>query len=298
MSRDQRPVDGQYKSLLREIFAYGHKKSTVQGVDAITLLAPSPMRFKLRLGVPLITERNLAVRPRGQPSLWRQSIAEIIAFINGAHTIEELTSFGCHWWDRWGGEAKCKRFGLDPGNLGLGFYGQAFARFPTANGGTFNQFEEVIEQIRTNPKTRTHFISPWIPYYLIGSHRRTTITPCHGWTYFEVCDGKISLVLTQRAGDAPLGIPFNTFQYAVLLLMVAQVTMLEPDELVHIIIDAHIYENQIPHMTAMLSREDRQFPVVRVNPMVDSIFEFRIEDFDIDEYDPHPAICGIPVNDV
>lgn len=288
----------QYKTLLNEIICNGHEKDTVQQVKAITLLAPKPMRFQLDCGIPLITERNLMVKSKGEPYLWQQSIAEIIAYMNGAHTLEQLEDFGCFWWNKWATKKKCDRFGLPTGDLGFGFYGNAFRNFPEIDGGTFDQISEVIAQIKNHPITRTHFISPWIPQYLIGTHRRTTITPCLGWMYFEVYDGKISLSMTQRAGDAPIGVPFNSFQYAVLLLMVAQVTQLKPHEFVHSIIDAHIYKNQMFAVNTMLSREDRKFPLIKINPNKTNLFDFRIDDFTLEEYDPHPAINDIPVNDV
>jgi len=291
----RRTPDGQYKALLREILRDGHEKDSVQGVRARTVLGARPMRFALSNGAPLITERDLAFEPHGRPALWRQAIGEVIAYINGARTLAELEAHGCHWWGPWATEERCRAYGLDAGDFGPAFYGEAFARFPRAEGGAFNQIAEVIEQIKTNPTTRTHFVSPWIPQHLIGRHRRATITPCTGWMYFEVYDGGVSLCMTQRAGDVPLGVPFNTFQYAALLLMVAHVTGLVPREFVHSIIDAHIYIDQLPAVEAMLARDDRAFPVLHLTRETRDIFEFRAEDFALEGYDPHPAI-RVPVS--
>lgn len=292
---ETRTIDGQYKVLLNELLDGGHFKGSVQGPRALTVLGPRPMRFQLNNGIPLFTERNLAIKPKGKPLLWQQAIAEIIAYINGARTLKDLESYGCFWWDKWGTAERCAIFGLEAGDFGPGFYGEAFARFPMQDGGTFNQMAEVIEQIKTLPSWRTHFVSPWIPQHLIGSHRKATITPCLGWMLFEVYDGKISLCMTQRAGDVPIGIPFNTFQYAALLVMVAQVTNLIPHEFVHSIMDAHIYENQLPAVQTILSRESRKFPILKVNHEVKNLFKFRMEDFILEEYDPHPAV-NVPVS--
>ncbi len=290
-----RMIDEQYKFLLSDVLKNGHFKKSVQGPRALTLLGPRPMRFQMNNGIPLITERTLHLKPKNKPLLWQQAIAEIIAFINGARTLKEIKSYGCFWWDAWGTKERCALYNLEAGDFGPGFYGEAFTRFPIKDGGTFNQITEVIEQIKTLPQYRTHFVSPWIPQHLIGKHRKATITPCLGWMLFEVYDGKMSLCLMQRAGDIPIGIPFNTFQYATLLLMVAQVTNLIPNEFVHMIMDAHIYENQLSAVQQMLSRESRKFPILKINPTVKDLYNFRIKDYSLEEYDPHPKI-NIPVS--
>lgn len=292
---EEREVSNQYKRLLHDIKNYGHYKGSIQGKRALTLLGPNPMRFNLKGGIPLITERSLLGKLKGIP-LWQQAIGEILAFINGAHTKEELEDYGCHWWDKWATKEKCADFGLEEGDLGLGFYGEAFTRFPRLTGKTFNQIREVIKQIKNFPISRAHFITPWIPQYLIGKNRKTVVAPCHGWMYFEVYDGKISLCMTQRSADVPIGVPFNTLQYSVLLLMVAQITELEPCEFVHMFMDAHIYEDQMDAVDEILVRENRKFPIIKINPKVKDLFTFRIGDCTLEEYDPHPAINSIPVS--
>jgi len=292
---EERRVDSQYKGLLREILDTGHFKPSVQGPRALTVLGPRPMRFNLSNGIPLITERRMDLKPKDQPVLWKQAISEIIAYINGARTLQELKSYGCYWWDAWGTAERCAKYGLEPGDFGPGFYGPAFAHFPKQDGGTFNQLAEVIEQIKTLSNYRTHHISLWIPQHLIGRHRVATITPCTSSLLFEVYEDKISLYLSQRSGDTPIGVPFNTFEYAALLLMVAQVTNLVPYELVHGIMDAHIYEDQLPAVYEVISREDRKFPTLEVNPDVKNLFQFRADDFILKEYDPHPKI-NIPIS--
>lgn len=292
---EKRVPNSQYKSLLSEILSNGHFKPCVQGLRALTVLGPHPMRFNLRNGVPLITERKMDLKPKDRPLLWKQAIAEIIAFINGARTLKDLESHGCFWWDKWGTAERCAFWGLEAGDFGPSFYGEAYARFPKKDGSTFNQIAEVIEQIKNLPTWRTHYISLWIPQYLIGKHRVATITPCTGSLMFEVYDDKISLCLIQRSADVPIGVPFNTFQYSALLLMVAQVTNLVPNELVHFMLDAHIYENQLPAVQEIISRKSSKFPILKVNPEVRALFEFRMGDFALEEYDPHPTI-NIPVS--
>jgi thymidylate synthase len=298
--RSQRTVSSAYKELIREVLGNGQRYTTVQGVDALTVLGPKALRFNLRNGIPLVTERDLAFKMKGRPCLWQQAIGEIIAFINGAQNVQELMDFGCYFWSKGNlvGAEKCARFGLSAGDLGPGSYGYAFTKFPSPDGTTVNQIAVVVEQIRSFPETRTHVVNPWIPAATLWKTRTCVVTPCHGFMYFRVQGTKLSLVMTQRAEDLAIGVPFNTFQYAVLLVLVAQVTNLEPHEFVHAMVDAHIYIDQLPAIETMLARTDRHFPIVKVNPAKTDLFAFRVEDFVLEEYDPHPAIRNIPVADV
>ncbi len=290
---DQRVPDSQYRQMLDRIVADGIAVPTRQGPEALTLMQQT-MRFELANGFPVITERSLK-------SFWRKPIGELCAFINGATTLEELAAFGCDWWDPWATEAKTAARGLPPGHLGPGSYGGAFRRFPTADGGEFDQFQHLVEQLTELPADRTHFVSPWIPQYQVrgaGKIPQTTISPCHGWVHVRVLGGGLHLHMFQRSGDVPVGVPSNMVQYAALLLMLEQLTGIEAAAYYHTISDAHIYADQLEHVKVMLGREERRLPTVFLNKagqQVTDIHDFRAEHFDIADYEPHPFIGGIPV---
>lgn len=296
----RRTPDSQYKSILRQILENGIRTKSQQDIDALTLIAPNPMRFKLENGFPMITERNMAPNPSEflPVTIWQQAIGEICAFINGAHTLQDLEKFGCHWWKAWGTEEKCRKRGLEPGDLGPGSYGPAFHDFPTIEGKPYNQFKNIIEQIKEFPHLRTHFISPWIPQYIIrgkGKQQKVVVAPCHGWIHLRILNRKLTLHMFQRSGDFPVGVPSNMVQYAALTMMIAQATNTIPYEFIHSFSDAHIFVDQIPAVKIMLEREDRKFPTMKINKEVDNIFKFRKEDFKLTNYGPHPGIKGIPV---
>ncbi len=290
---DQRVPDSQYRQMLDRIVADGIAVPTRQGPEALTLMQQT-MRFELANGFPVITERSLK-------SFWRKPIGELCAFINGATTLEELAAFGCDWWDPWATEAKTAARGLPPGHLGPGSYGGAFRRFPTVDGGEFDQFQHLVEQLTELPADRTHFVSPWIPQYQVrgaGKTPQTTISPCHGWVHVRVLGGGLHLHMFQRSGDVPVGVPSNMVQYAALLLMLEQLTGIEAAAYYHTISDAHIYADQLEHVKVMLGREERRLPTVFLNEagqQVTDIHDFRAEHFDIADYEPHPFIGGIPV---
>jgi thymidylate synthase len=290
---DQRQPDSQYRQLLERIATDGIAVPTRQGPQALTLMQQT-MRFELANGFPVITERSLK-------SFWRKPIGELCAFINGATTLDELAAFGCDWWDPWATEAKTSARGLPPGHLGPGSYGGAFRHFPTVDGGEFDQFQHLVEQLTELPADRTHFVSPWIPQYQIrgtGKTPQTTISPCHGWVHVRVLGGGLHLHMFQRSGDVPVGVPSNMVQYAALLLMLEQLTGIEAVAYYHTISDAHIYADQLHHVKTMLGREERRLPTVVLNEdgqKVTDIHDFRAEHFEIADYHPHPFIGGIPV---
>lgn len=297
---EQREPDNQYKGLLREILDNGIETETQQGVRAITHIAPKPLRFRFDNGFPLITERNMSpdTSQKLPVTIWQQAIAEICCFINGGRTVKELEDFGCYWWDMWATPEKCAKRGLETGDLGPGSYGAAFHDFPQTDGGTYNQFKNIIEQMKEMPHLRTHFISPWIPQYIIrgkGKTQKVVVVPCHGWIHFRVLDNKLTLHMFQRSGDVPVGVPSNMVQYSALLMMVAQVTGTQPYEYVHSFSDAHIYVDQLPAVETMLSRESYPFPTVRIDNSIKDIFSFRKEHFTLSEYKFYPGIKGIPV---
>ncbi len=295
-----RTPDTQYRRLLQEILDKGERTNTQQDTDAISLIGPASMHFKLENGFPMITERNMdpKVSERLKVTIWQQAIAEIIGFINGARTLKQLEEYGCYWWAPWGTEAKCHKRGLETGDLGPGSYGAAFHDFPTADGGTYNQFQNIIEQIKEFPHLKTHFITPWVPQYTIrgtGKQQKVVVCPCHGWVHIRVINNKLTLHMFQRSGDVPVGVPSNMVQYAALTMMIAQATGTIPYEFVHSFSDAHIFVDQIPAVEEMLKREPLPFPVMKLNTDKTDLFSFRKDDFVLSEYEHHPGIKNIPV---
>jgi thymidylate synthase len=296
----ERTPDTQYRDLLREILEKGVRTPSQQGVDALTLIGPQSLHYKLDNGFPLITERNL--NPKTSETLpvtiWQQAIGEILGFMNGARTQKELEKFGCYWWRFWVTKEKCEKRGLEEGDLGPGSYGAAFHDFPTSEGQPYNQLKNVIEQINEFPHLRTHFITPWIPQYMMrgkGKQQKVVVCPCHGWIHIRIIENKLTLHMIQRSCDVPVGLPQNLIQYAALALAIAQVTGTEAYEYVHSFSDAHIYVDQVDSVKTMLEREPRRLPTLTLDPSKKDIFDVRREDFTLTDYDPHPGIKKIPV---
>lgn len=295
---EERTPDEQYKNLIREILAEGvwgpspMVDKDGNEIRTIDRMVPTPMRFNLlENGVPFITERDIS-------KFWKAGIGELCAFINGARTQQELEAFGCKWWKAWVTEKKCAKRGLETGDLGPGSYGAAFANFPTVDGKGFNQFEEITKQIKERPELKTHFISPWIPQYTIRNidhQQKVVVAPCHGWVHFRILDGKLNLVMYQRSCDVLVGCVTNWVQYSALLLAMADVLDIEPYEFIHVISDAHIYENQLPWIDEILSRESRAFPTLKLVKKHERISDYRKDDFELSDYHPHEEIKGIPV---
>jgi len=282
-----------YRDVLKSVMELGSWEEPRSGVRALTLMQQT-MSYDLDEGFPLVTERDMS-------AFWRKPIGELCAFINGATTIKELESFGCDWWGPWATEEKTAKRGLEAGSLGPGSYGGAFRFFPSLEDPEgFDQFAHLVEQIRELPRDRTHIITPWIPQYLSrapGRIPRATIAPCHGWVHVRVLSGRLHLHLFQRSGDLPVGVPSNMVQYAALLLMLEHLTGIEAGVFHHTISDAHIYEDQIPAVEEMLSREPRPLPTAYLDLYgrgIRDIHDFRAEHFDIADYDPHPAL-KVPV---
>lgn len=282
---EERTPDRQYQSRLRTILNTGIlAKDNPQGVGALTCFGTlKPMVFDLRNGVPLITERSI----KGS---WFKAVSEIIAFINGARTIDEIASFGAgDFWNMYRGQGagiKCA-----PDDMGPGSYGPSFHDFETPYGQPLNQFAQLLEQLRDYPSFRTHLVTPWKPYYTArGENRRVIVAPCHGWLHFRLLEGKLHMRMDQRSADMPIGVPHNMIQYSALLLMICQVTGYQPGNYIHTFADAHIYENQVETAKVLNAREPRPFPTLHLNPNITNLFDFRIEHFELREYDPHPGI--------
>ncbi len=295
---DERVPDEQYKNLIKEVLEKGIWSPSPmvdkdgKEIRTIDYMGATPLRFNiLENGAPIITERDIS-------GFYRSAIGELCAFINGAHTQEELVKFGCRWWKSWATPAKCQKRGLEAGDLGPGSYGAAFATFPTADGKTFNQFEEIIKQMKERPELKTHFISPWIPQYTIRNadhQQKVVVAPCHGWIHFRILEDKLSMVMFQRSCDLLIGLPSNWAQYTALLLAMSEILNLVPYEFVHMISDAHIYENQLPWVDEILSRPSQAFPTLKLVKTHPNISDYRREDFELSDYHAGEKIKDIPV---
>lgn len=286
----ERTVDTQYHDLLTRIMRTGREVSPVQGEKA-KMVVGHQMRFDMRNGFPLITERDMS-----GPFL-KAALGEHIAFLNGARTQEQLMAFGCKFWDRWVTKEKCDIFGLPEGDLGDGSYGAAWASFPTAEGAHFNQIEHVIKQITERPYLRTHIITPWVPQYVIQHSaltRKTVVAPCHGWIHVLTFPESKELAIHhfQRSADVPVGLAFNIVQYAAFGMMVSKLIGYEMVEYVHTLSDAHIYESQYEKVEELLTRESRRFPTMTLEgDAIEKITDFRPEHFVLGtDYEPHPKM--------
>lgn len=290
---EERTPDSQYQDLLRLVAEEGERQDqTNQGVPCHSIFKPPDLRYDLRNGAPLVTERKIG--------FWRKAVAEIFAMINGARTIADFQQFGCDWWGQWATKEICDGLGLPEGDLGGGTYGVAFHNFPTPGlPEGFNQFAAIIQGLREKPYLRTLTVSPWIPYYASEyGQRQVFVAPCHGWITFYVCGKRLDMCMDQRSADLPIGVPANLIQYSALLLAIAQVTGLEPGWYIHTFKNAHIYENQMPAVLEMVNRGPRRLPTLTINEAgreIDDLFAFRSEHFEIKDYAPHPAIPGIQV---
>lgn len=294
----ERTPDYQYRDLLQMVLVDGvYTKNEFQTMGTRTLVTLPNMVFPLANGVPLITERKI--------NFWKKPIAEIIAFINGARTLDQLRQYGDEktwpsWWARWVTPEKCARFGLKTGDLGSGSYGAGYHPI-TPDGTVFNQWEHLVRQVKERPWLRTHKATPWIPYYCLqhsGLQRKVVVAPCHGDIQITILEGNMFLRMDQRSGDMPVGVPSNMIQYAALLLMLAQVTGYKPHTFIHSIHDAQIYEDQVDSAKEIIGRKPIPFPTLQItDPSIDDLFAFRPHHFELTDYYPHPAMNDIPVTE-
>ena len=291
---ENRTPDSQYRDLMQEIMVDGIELPSRQGVNALTLPRSARMIFKLENGAPIITDRDIK-------GFWKKPIGEMTCFINGGHTLDDLERNGVkNFWAAWATREKCEKRGLPEGDLGPGSYGRAFHDFPMPSGETFNQFQALIDQIKENPELRTHFISPWIPFYNFRTRKLTqsvVVSPCHGWIKVRIFGGKMLFQMMQRSGDVPVGVPSNMIQYAALFLALALEVRYEPWIYEHIILEPHIFVDQVPNVKEMLGREPRRLPTLTIKDesVGKGFFEIGQDDYVLSDYTPHPAIKGIPV---
>jgi len=290
---ENRTIDTQYHDLLAHVMTNGREVMPIHG-EPTKMIMGHQMRFDMRNGFPLITERDMS-----GPFI-KAALGEHIAFLNGARTHAELSEFGCKYWLRWTSKEHAAKFGLEEGDLGKGSYGPGWTAVPTSEGAPFNQIEHVVRQIIEMPYLRTHVIDPWIPQYVIQHselQRPTVVAPCHGWIHV-LCfpeTKELGVHHFQRSADSPVGLPFNMVQYAAFGMMIANLTGYEFVEYVHTLSDMHIYSSQFDHVNELLSREPRKLPTMTLQADgIDKITDFRPEHFILgDDYDPH-AVMTIP----
>ena len=255
-----------YLDLLRHIQAHGTVKNDRTGTGTISTFGYQ-MRFDLSEGFPVLTTKRLHLR---------SIIDELLWFLRGDTNIAYLRENGVTIWDEWADA---------DGNLGP-VYGSQWRSWPAPDGRHIDQIAQVVDQIERNPDSRRLIVSAWN----VAEIDRMALPPCHALFQFYVADGRLSCQLYQRSADVFLGVPFNIASYALLTMMIAQVTGLVPGEFVHTLGDAHIYLNHREQVALQLTRTPRPLPVMRINPDVRSIFGFRYEDFSLDGYDPYPSI--------
>ena len=256
----------QYHDLMRHILENGVKKEDRTGTGTISVFGYQ-MRFDLSEGFPVLTTKKLHLR---------SIIHELLWFLKGETNIQYLKENNVSIWDEWADEN---------GNLGP-VYGYQWRSWPTADGRHIDQIQQVIQQLKNNPDSRRIIVSAWN----VGEIENMKLPPCHAFFQFYVADGKLSCQLYQRSADTFLGVPFNIASYALLTMMMAQVCDLKPGDFVHTLGDAHLYSNHIEQAKLQLTRDFRPLPTMKINPEVKDIFGFKFDDFELQNYDPHPHI--------
>ncbi len=256
----------QYHDLLKHILDKGIKKEDRTGTGTISVFGYQ-MRFDLNDGFPCLTTKKVHLR---------SIIHELLWFLKGDTNIQYLKDNNVSIWDEWADKN---------GNLGP-VYGSQWRSWPASDGRQIDQISHVINQLKNNPDSRRIIVSAWN----VGEIENMALPPCHAFFQFYVADGKLSCQLYQRSADTFLGVPFNIASYALLTLMIAQVCDLKPGDFVHTLGDAHLYLNHLEQANLQLTRDFRPLPKMKINPSVKDIFEFKYEDFELENYDPHPHI--------
>ena len=258
----------QYLNLLDRILTEGTKKSDRTGTGTRSIFG-NQMRFDMSKGFPLLTTKKLHLK---------SIIYELLWFLQGDTNVKYLQDHGVRIWNEWADEN---------GELGP-IYGHQWRSWPGHNGEPIDQIKKVVEQIKNTPDSRRMIVSAWN----VADIDDMKLPPCHCFFQFYVADGKLSLQLYQRSADTFLGVPFNIASYALLLLMVAQVTGLEPGDFIHTTGDTHLYLNHIEQARLQLTRTPRPLPQMKLNPDVKDLFSFKYEDFQLEGYDPWPHIAA------
>ncbi len=255
-----------YSDLVQKIMTEGDEKSDRTGTGTLSLFGYQ-MRFDLAKGFPLLTTKKVHLR---------SIIVELLWFLKGDTNIQFLKDNKVSIWDEWADEN---------GNLGP-VYGEQWRSWKTSDGDQIDQITNVIQEIKTNPDSRRLLVVAFNP----GEIKKMALPPCHAFFQFYVSNGTLSCQLYQRSADVFLGVPFNIASYALLTMMVAQVTGHKAGEFIHTLGDAHLYKNHLEQAKLLLTREERALPTMKLNPQVNSIFDFTLEDFTLENYNPHPAI--------
>ncbi len=258
----------QYLDLLERILSEGVEKSDRTGTGTISVFG-NQMRFNLDDGFPLLTTKKLHLK---------SIIYELLWFLKGDTNVEYLHDHKVSIWDEWADE---------DGDLGH-IYGYQWRKWPDYNGGIIDQISQVVHDIKHNPDSRRLMVSAWN----VADLPNMNLPPCHVLFQFYVADERLSLQLYQRSADTFLGVPFNIASYALLLMMMAQVTGLKAGDFVHTTGDTHVYLNHLDQVRLQLTRQPRPLPTMRINPDVKNIFDFKFEDFTLKNYDPWPHIKG------
>ena len=258
----------QYLDLLNHVINNGVEKSDRTGTGTISVFGHQA-RYDLSQGFPVLTTKKLHLK---------SIIHELLWFLTGDTNIKYLQDNGVRIWNEWADEN---------GELGP-VYGYQWRSWPTPDGRHIDQITQVVNSIKNNPDSRRHIVSAWN----VGEIDKMKLPPCHLLIQFYVADGKLSCQLYQRSADIFLGVPFNIASYALLTLMMAQVCELQPGDFVHTLGDAHIYLNHMEQVKLQLSREPFPLPLMKINPEVKNIFDFKFEDFDLTGYQSHPHIAG------
>ncbi len=256
----------QYLDLLRHVLEHGTHKNDRTGTGTLSVFG-AQLRFDLDAGFPLLTTKKVHLK---------SIIHELLWFLKGDTNVRYLKDNGVTIWDEWA-DAE--------GNLGP-VYGYQWRSWPAADGRHIDQIGQVLEQIRTNPDSRRMIVSAWN----VAELHKMALMPCHAFFQFYVAGGRLSCQLYQRSADMFLGVPFNIASYSVLTMMIAQVCGLKLGEFVHTFGDAHLYLNHLDQAREQLSRRPRQLPLMKLNPAVKNLFDFKYGDFTLEGYDPHPAI--------
>ena len=259
----------QYLDLMRHVRDYGNEKGDRTGTGTLSVFGHQ-MRFDLSEGFPLVTTKKCHLK---------SIIHELLWFLSGDTNVKYLQDNGVRIWNEWADEE---------GNLGP-VYGYQWRSWPAAGGRHIDQISQVIEQIRNTPDSRRIIVSAWN----VSEIDNMALPPCHMMFQFYVADGKLSCQLYQRSADIFLGVPFNIASYALLTLMIAQVCDLSPGDFVHTLGDAHLYTNHLEQADEQLSRKPYPLPVMKINPEVKSIFDFKFEDFELVGYEAHPHIKAV-----
>ena len=258
----------QYLDLMRLVLNTGSEKIDRTGVGTLSIFGHQ-MRFNLEDGFPMLTTKKLHLK---------SIIHELIWFLNGDTNITYLNQHGVRIWNEWADEN---------GELGP-VYGEQWRSWPAGDGETIDQIVNLVSGLKDNPDSRRHLVTAWNPSVL----KEMALPPCHCLFQFYVADGKLSCQLYQRSADIFLGVPFNIASYALLTLMLAQVTNYSPGEFIHTMGDAHIYKNHLKQVRKQLARKPASLPRMQLNPNVKNIFDFSYEDFTLTDYDPAPHIAA------